>query len=80
MVEDPKLFKPNMRLTVDTPEDFMVIKIIFDELYNDRKIFSLQDIVQFLEAKPEILKLNANIIQKKAPPLKIKGDKRIYEA
>ena len=39
MVEDPKLFKPNMRLTVDTPEDFTVIKIIFDKLYKTEKYF-----------------------------------------
>ena len=28
-----------MRLTVDTPEDFTVIKIIFDKLYKEKNIF-----------------------------------------
>ncbi len=81
-VRDKVLYRPNLRLTVDTPEDFQLVEKIFENLYNvdEKAIFSLLKIINFCEANPEIAKINANISQKSAPRLKIKGDSQTYDA
>lgn len=53
------------RLTVDTIEDFQVIKIIIQELSEKNKLFGMKDIIYFLSSNPEIVKINENIEQKK---------------
>ena len=55
----------NFRWTVDTPEDFEMIKRIINELYRDNELFYMQDIVQMLATNPEWSKINAHIEQKK---------------
>jgi spore coat polysaccharide biosynthesis protein SpsF len=46
------------RFTIDYKEDYEFIKRVYDELYEDNKIFSLKDILARLEKKPEIKKIN----------------------
>ena len=81
-VQDKYLCKPKLRLTVDTPEDFQLVEKIFENLYNEKEkaIFPLSKIIKFCELNPAIAKINANISQKLAPGLKIKGDSQTYEA
>jgi len=52
------------RWTVDTIEDFALIKILIEELYPKKSHFSLEDCLEFLERNPEWIKLNAHIEQK----------------
>lgn len=54
----------DMRWTLDTEEDWQMIKAVYDNLY-EGKIFSTVDVVEFLEANPEIANINAEIEQKK---------------
>ena len=54
----------DLRLTVDTPEDFRLISRVFEELYPINPAFSLWDIVELFERKPELAKINQNIQQK----------------
>lgn len=49
------------RLTLDYPEDLVLIKIIFEELYPKNSRFSLYDIVEFLRSNPELQKINSHI-------------------
>ncbi|WP_078378901.1 cytidylyltransferase domain-containing protein [Sutcliffiella halmapala] len=53
------------RWTVDTEEDFQLIRNILCELYNIKKHFLLKDIVDILSDHPEWSKINAHIEQKK---------------
>lgn len=53
------------RLTVDTREDFEVIKSIYEGLYTSNPAFSLEDILDFLDKHPYITGLNQHIQQKK---------------
>lgn len=53
------------RLTVDTPEDFELIKILFEEISKQTPEFGLAEIVRFLENNPKIAAINAHIEQKK---------------
>jgi spore coat polysaccharide biosynthesis protein SpsF len=73
MPVDPEVNWPQLRLTVDTPEDFELITRIFDELYTPGLVFSLEDIVELCRCKPELVAINAGIEQKPAKPIKISG-------
>lgn len=46
------------RFTIDYPEDYEFIRRIFDELYHKNPKFSLEEILNLLEEKPEIKKIN----------------------
>jgi len=74
--ENPKLFKitfleasgklkrPDLRLTIDTHEDFRLIKEIFNGLYKDGKLFNSYDVIDFIDNNPELLLINKMVIQK----------------
>ena len=57
----PGLAWPDLRLTLDTPEDLALIRAIFDRLYPDDPAFTLGDIVRLLRARPELVNLNAQV-------------------
>lgn len=46
------------RFTIDYMEDYLFIKAVYDELYDSNPKFSLSDILELLERKPEIKRLN----------------------
>ena len=52
------------RLTVDTPEDFALIKEIIERLYPTNPDFRLGDVITLLEENPFLLKINEMIKQK----------------
>jgi spore coat polysaccharide biosynthesis protein SpsF len=52
-------FSMSHRFTIDYIEDYEFIKRVYDELYNDKSIFTLSDIIKLLEKKPELMKINA---------------------
>jgi spore coat polysaccharide biosynthesis protein SpsF len=54
----------DLRLTVDTPEDFDLISKIFEELYPGNRNFGLPEIIDLLERKPEMLGINRHIMNK----------------
>jgi spore coat polysaccharide biosynthesis protein SpsF len=53
------------RLTLDTKEDFELIKALYDKLYNSKHDFYLNEIIEVLNQNKELLKLNEKIKQKK---------------
>lgn len=54
-----------LRLTVDTPEDFLLISKIIENLSVKHPYFSLAEIVSLLSRNPEWQEINAQIRQKK---------------
>ena len=72
LVKDPEVHWPELRLTVDTPEDFLLITRIFDELYDGENVFPLRDIVSLCRRKPELSEINSTIKQKPGIPIKVK--------
>lgn len=54
----------DLRLTVDTQEDFLLISTIFNRLYPSNPDFRLSDIITLIEKEPELLQINQNIQQK----------------
>ncbi|NQY73968.1 MAG: glycosyltransferase family protein [Candidatus Margulisbacteria bacterium] len=49
------------RLTLDEPEDWALIQIIYEQLYPNNALFTWQQIVAFLENNPEYIALNQHI-------------------
>ena len=46
------------RFTIDYHEDYLFIKRVFEELYQQNPAFSLDDILRLLQQKPEIYTIN----------------------
>jgi len=71
-VDDPDVRWPELRLTVDTPEDFELVSRIFDELYVPGKIFSLKNIITLCRRRPDFVMINKHIQQKEEKPITLK--------
>lgn len=52
------------RWTVDTPEDFELIRRILEAIYPVNPYFSMQDCLKLVDQHPELSQLNAHIEQK----------------
>lgn len=55
----------HQRWTVDTPEDFELVRRILEALYPQKPEFDMQDVLALLERNPEWLAINAHVQQKK---------------
>lgn len=53
------------RWTLDTDEDYILLKEIYDNLYVEGKLFLWKDILKLFELKPGLLDINKHIEQKK---------------
>jgi len=58
------LYGPEIRLCVDTPEDFTVVEAVYKNLYPKNPAFGVYDIMDFLQKNLGLLSLNSNIRQK----------------
>ena len=59
---DGLIRRPDIRITVDTPEDFKLVKKIIENF--DRIDFKAKDIIEFLNKNPDLLEINKDVIQK----------------
>jgi spore coat polysaccharide biosynthesis protein SpsF len=50
----------NLRWTIDTEKDYSMAKKIYDNLYNESKIFLFKDIMSFISKFPEVSLINSN--------------------
>lgn len=55
----------DLRITLDTPQDYAVLCLIFDKLYEKNNLFTLKDILDLYDKNPWIKSINNDIIQKK---------------
>ncbi|MBU0599762.1 glycosyltransferase family protein [bacterium] len=66
LVKTPeKLNCPEIRITLDTEEDYVLLCIIFDYLYYENMFFKARDIIQIFQRKPWLELINKKIAQKK---------------
>jgi spore coat polysaccharide biosynthesis protein SpsF len=59
-----ELAAPGVRLTVDTNEDFTVLKELYSALHRDNGIIEVSEVLRFLKNNKETL-VNRNIVQRK---------------
>ncbi|HMS63848.1 MAG TPA: glycosyltransferase family protein [Ignavibacteria bacterium] len=70
-VNIPDKWKRNydVRLTLDTTEDFELISLIYNELIKTKPDFNLEDILNFADKNRKVLEINSYVIQKKVKDL-----------
>lgn len=51
------------RLTVDYPEDFQLLKAVFEALHPREEMFTLPDIIAYLESHPKVRRLNSSMVR-----------------
>jgi spore coat polysaccharide biosynthesis protein SpsF len=73
--ENPGIFKlthfqadlenpfPDLRLTVDTDEDFTLAEILYNALYNGEPI-KLKDIIEYVKHNPSVMEINRDVQQR----------------
>jgi spore coat polysaccharide biosynthesis protein SpsF len=65
-VEAPsELHAPDIRITLDTEEDYALLCAIFDCLYPVNEIFKTKDIIDIFRKKPWLKLINKNVVQEK---------------
>jgi len=52
----------HLRLTVDHPNDFALVEKIYEELYDEDRVFLLPEVVELLNRKGDLGKLNSHIV------------------
>ncbi len=55
---------PTDRLCVDTQADFEAVKAVIENVYDDGRYMHHADVLEFLDANPEIIRINAGVAQK----------------
>jgi len=60
-----EFYAPDMRITLDTEEDYALLCAVFDFLFPKNKYFNAYDIVNLFNKKPWLKLVNKKIIQKK---------------
>jgi len=57
--------RSDMRVTLDYPQDYEVIRSVFEALYPSNPKFTASDIIDYLDANPHIKDLNKDCVQKR---------------
>ncbi|OGY16990.1 MAG: hypothetical protein A2784_04090 [Candidatus Chisholmbacteria bacterium RIFCSPHIGHO2_01_FULL_48_12] len=66
IVAPAQLRRPKLRLTVDELADLKLVRRIYQLLYPSKPDFTLKDILNLLDANPNLVKINLPVIQKPA--------------
>ena len=64
LLAPPGMHRPELGLTLDEIEDYELIKMIITNLYPMNKLFSCNDILDFLDKHPHLYKLNESVKRK----------------
>ncbi len=65
VLADPGQTQPDLRVTVDTAEDFKFLEEIFKALYDQDPFFSVGAVMELMRQRPELRLMNAHVQQKK---------------
>lgn len=65
------------RWTLDNPEDYEFIKLIYENLYNKNQLFGMEEILKFIDKNPEVEKINKSIIRNEGYLKSLKEDKTL---
>ena len=65
-VEAPaRLHAPDIRITLDTEQDYALLCAVFDYLYSENEFFVAEDVIKLFSDKPWLKVINKNVTQKK---------------
>lgn len=74
-VTDPRIRRPQYRVTVDEPKDFELMTRIFETLLKNEEYFDIYDICKLLDANPDLVAINATVEQRIPPKAIFKNKK-----
>lgn len=61
----PSFYKrPEIRMTLDYPEDFEFFKNVIENLSKEKEEFDLKDIIDYLDRYPKVIKINQDLQNK----------------
>jgi spore coat polysaccharide biosynthesis protein SpsF len=63
------------RWTLDEPEDYEFLKLVFMKLYEMNPQFRTKDILELMENEPELLKINSQIVRNQGYLKSLKAEK-----
>ncbi len=69
----------HVRLTLDRPEDYKVLKKVFEGVYTKKRDFSFEDVMEFLRRNPDVLKINAHIDRDEGYKKSLQEDRELTE-
>jgi spore coat polysaccharide biosynthesis protein SpsF len=72
-ITDPNFRWPELRLTVDMPEDFELVTRIFDALYEPGNVFPLSAIIDLCRRDPALPAINAGVVQQAGKKFTLKN-------
>ena len=61
-----ELTAPDIRITLDTEEDYALLCAVFDYLYYEKNFFEAKDIIKLFKEKPWLKLINKKVLQKKS--------------
>lgn len=64
----------NLRWTLDEKEDFIFINEVYKNLFNSDSFFTMEDVVQLLNEKPELLNINSKFTRNEGLLKSLKED------
>lgn len=65
----------NKRWTLDNKEDFEFLRLVYKYLYQKESLFGMQDIIELINERPDIEKINQHIIRNEGYTKSLKADK-----
>lgn len=68
LIAPPSLHWPGLGLTLDEPADYELIRTLIENLGKDNPLFGCGDVIRFLRANPQVLKINDTVQRKDARP------------
>ena len=69
----------HLRLTVDEPNDLILVRKIFGALYKKNKYFTLRDILSFLKRNPKSISINQHIKRNEGYLTSLKEDAKFLK-
>jgi spore coat polysaccharide biosynthesis protein SpsF len=56
--DSPKVQRPDIRLTVDYPEDLIVVREVYRALKKEGRFIKIEEIIEYLDAHPQLKAIN----------------------
>ena len=69
----------HFRWTVDEPEDFTLVDKIYQKLYKESSLFTMQDVLNLLRQQPEFVKINDKLTRNKGLIKSLKEDEEFLK-
>lgn len=64
LIAGPLMHEPHLGLTLDEKPDYILLKEIIENLYHKNPLFGCREVLEFLDQRPELRKINRHVTRK----------------